>query len=119
MKSFARQVQSLNLFADPARVYGVADAVTRSLTTTSGLNSVSSLVQLGFDLKDVSSIGSQMVPITGDTIINGMWVVGLDSSKADDLFDMLARDVNPKPQTSSVPGVLNKPKPKDSSGIFC
>ncbi len=55
VKALLEQVSSTDLLTDPTRLYRVADAVTGSLTTDTGLDSLSELMSLGQSLKGLSS----------------------------------------------------------------
>lgn len=55
VKALLDQISAIDLLTDPARLYGVADAVTGSLTTDTGLDSLSELMSLGQSLKGLSS----------------------------------------------------------------
>ncbi|MCX5050467.1 LCP family protein [Streptomyces sp. NBC_00474] len=59
------QISSTNLFTDPGRLYTVAEAVTSSLTTDTGLDSLSELVELGRSLKGLSAddVKTVMMPV--------------------------------------------------------
>ncbi|MCX4883021.1 MULTISPECIES: LCP family protein [unclassified Streptomyces] len=61
VKALLEQISSTNLFTDPARLYTVAEAVTSSLTTDTGLDSLSELVELGRSLKGLSADGVRTV----------------------------------------------------------
>lgn len=55
VKALLDQMSATDLLTDPARLYRVADAVTGSLTTDTGLDSLSELMSLGQSLKVLSS----------------------------------------------------------------
>ncbi|ALO95581.1 transcriptional regulator [Streptomyces hygroscopicus subsp. limoneus] len=55
VKSLLEQMAGAGLLSDPARLYQVADAVTTSLTTDTGLNSLNELVSLGRSLKGLTA----------------------------------------------------------------
>ncbi|MCI3276127.1 LCP family protein [Streptomyces cylindrosporus] len=55
VKALLEQMASTNLLTDPAKLYEVAQAVTSSLTTDTGLDSISELVGLGRSLESLSS----------------------------------------------------------------
>ncbi|MDQ0776782.1 LCP family protein required for cell wall assembly [Streptomyces aurantiacus] len=61
VKGLLDQVSSTNLLTSPTRLYGVADALTSSLTTDTGLNSLTELMGLGQSLKSLSSTGTETV----------------------------------------------------------
>jgi LCP family protein required for cell wall assembly len=65
------QISTTSLFTDPAKLYTVAEAVTSSLTTDTGLDSLSELVDLGRSLKglsaaDVKTVMMPVVPAPSD-----------------------------------------------------
>ncbi|MFD3499313.1 LCP family protein [Streptomyces sp. NPDC058676] len=55
VKALLEQISSTNLLSDPAKLYRVADAVTGSLTTDTGLDSLTELMRLGESLKGLSA----------------------------------------------------------------
>lgn len=55
------QISSTDLLTNPARLYRAADAVTASLTTDTGLDSLTELVRLGQSLKGLSSAATTTV----------------------------------------------------------
>ncbi|MEU9184146.1 LCP family protein [Streptomyces sp. NPDC048484] len=61
VKALLDQVSSTDLLASPTRLYTVADALTSSLTTDTGLNSLSELVDLGQSLRSLSSTSMETV----------------------------------------------------------
>jgi LCP family protein required for cell wall assembly len=65
VKALLEQISATDLLTDPARLYQVADAATASLTTDTGLNSLSELTRLGESLKGLSagSVRTVMMPV--------------------------------------------------------
>ncbi|MGW2517163.1 LCP family protein [Streptomyces sp. NPDC001617] len=65
VKALLEQIASTSLLTSPAKLYEVADAVTGSLTTDTGLDSLSELVELGESLKGLSSdsVKTVMMPV--------------------------------------------------------
>ncbi|KUL46178.1 transcriptional regulator [Streptomyces regalis] len=65
VKALLEQISSTDLLTDPTRLYQVADAVTGSLTTDTGLDSLSELMSLGESLKGLSSqeVKTVMMPV--------------------------------------------------------
>ncbi|MBC2901304.1 LCP family protein [Streptomyces cupreus] len=55
VKALLEQISTTDLLTDPAKLYRVADAVTGSLTTDTGLDSLTELTRLGQSLKDLSA----------------------------------------------------------------
>ncbi|MFF0090584.1 LCP family protein [Streptomyces canus] len=55
VKALLEQISSTNLLTSPTQLYSVADAVTGSLTTDTGLDSLTELMSLGESLKGLSS----------------------------------------------------------------
>ncbi|MDN0195174.1 LCP family protein [Streptomyces sp. S.PNR 29] len=55
VKALLEQIASTDLLTDPARLYRVADAVTGSLTTDTGLDSLSELTRLGQSLTGLTA----------------------------------------------------------------
>ncbi|MEU9381338.1 LCP family protein [Streptomyces sp. NPDC048279] len=65
VKALLDQMASISLLTNPARLYEVADAVTASLTTDTGLDSLSELMRLGQSLKGLASdhVRTVMMPV--------------------------------------------------------
>ncbi|MEU9389086.1 LCP family protein [Streptomyces sp. NPDC048324] len=65
VKALLDRIASTSLFTSPAKLYDVADAVTGSLTTDTGLDSLSELVGLGESLRGLSSahVRTVMMPV--------------------------------------------------------
>jgi anionic cell wall polymer biosynthesis LytR-Cps2A-Psr (LCP) family protein len=65
VKALLEQIASTSLFTSPAKLYDVAEAVTSSLTTDTGLDSLSELVGLGESLKSLSAaeVRTVMMPV--------------------------------------------------------
>ncbi|WP_328499372.1 LCP family protein [Streptomyces sp. NBC_00414] len=61
VKGLLDQVSATDLLTSPTRLYSVADALTGSLTTDTGLNSLTELRDLGQSLKSLSSSGTETV----------------------------------------------------------
>ncbi|MFG2313707.1 LCP family protein [Streptomyces tendae] len=55
VKALLEQVSATDLLTDPARLYQVADALTGSLTTDTGLDSLGELADLGRSLGDLAA----------------------------------------------------------------
>ncbi|SMF15497.1 LCP family protein [Streptomyces sp. Amel2xC10] len=55
VRALLAQISSTDLLTSPAKLYGVADAVTGSLTTDTGLDSLGELTRLGESLRDLST----------------------------------------------------------------
>jgi hypothetical protein len=60
-----QQSASTDLLTDPTKLYKVANAVTGSLTTDTGLDSLGELMKLGQSLKGLSSedVKTVMMPV--------------------------------------------------------
>ncbi|MEU1270639.1 LCP family protein [Streptomyces sp. NPDC005799] len=65
VKALLEQISSTNLLTDPARLYSVADALTDSLTTDTGLDSISELVGFGRSLEGLTAqhLKTVMMPV--------------------------------------------------------
>jgi LCP family protein required for cell wall assembly len=65
VKALLKRISAQNLLTDPAGLYGVADAVTDSLTTDTGLDSLSELMTLGKSLGglDPGNVETVMMPV--------------------------------------------------------
>lgn len=55
VKALLEQISATNLLTSPTKLYSVTDAITGSLTTDTGLDSLSELMSLGESLKGLSS----------------------------------------------------------------
>jgi LCP family protein required for cell wall assembly len=55
VKALLEQISSTNLLTSPTKLYSVTDAITGSLTTDTGLDSLTELMSLGQSLKGLSS----------------------------------------------------------------
>ncbi|MDH6440654.1 LCP family protein required for cell wall assembly [Streptomyces sp. SAI-144] len=55
VKALLEQISSTNLLTSPTKLYSVADAITGSLTTDTGLDSLTELMSLGESLRGLSS----------------------------------------------------------------
>ncbi|MET8977734.1 LCP family protein [Streptomyces sp. NPDC004539] len=65
VKALLAQISELNLLSSPTKLYEVADAVTGSLTTDTGLSSLSDLIELGQSVRglSVSGLTTVMMPV--------------------------------------------------------
>ncbi|MFD3515266.1 LCP family protein [Streptomyces sp. NPDC058657] len=63
MKALMGQVKSIGVFTDPTKLYGLADAATKAITTDSDLASVNSLVSFGKGLKGIGAEDMKMVTL--------------------------------------------------------
>ncbi|ANP56300.1 transcriptional regulator [Streptomyces griseochromogenes] len=65
VKALLDRMAAIDLLTDPAKLYRVADTVTASLTTDTGLDSLSELVKLGRSLKGLTSdrVKTVMMPV--------------------------------------------------------
>ena len=65
VKALLARIAGQNLLTDPAKLYGVADAVTDSLTTDTGLDSLAELMSLGKSLGGLKpgNVRTVMMPV--------------------------------------------------------
>jgi LCP family protein required for cell wall assembly len=65
VKALLEQISSTNLLSDPAQLYRVADAITGSLTTDTGLDSLTELMRLGESLQGLPTdqVTTVMMPV--------------------------------------------------------
>jgi LCP family protein required for cell wall assembly len=65
VKALLKQISSTDLLTNPTKLYKVADAVTGSLTTDTGLDSLGELMELGQSLKGLPSddVKTVMMPV--------------------------------------------------------
>ncbi|MFE1834916.1 LCP family protein [Streptomyces sviceus] len=61
VKALLEQISSAGLLTSPAKLYSVADALTGSLTTDTGLDSLTELTSLGESLKNLAADGVKTV----------------------------------------------------------
>ncbi|MEU8980183.1 LCP family protein [Streptomyces sp. NPDC058251] len=89
VKALLKQMSSTALLTDPTKLYKVADAVTGSLTTDTGLDSLGELTKLGQSLKSLSSdeVKTVMMPVV--TAPSDRNRVVADEPKASDLWASL------------------------------
>ena len=71
VKALLEQISTTNLLSDPAKLYRVADAVTGSLTTDTGLDSLAELMRLGESLRglpadEVTTVTMPVLPAPWD-----------------------------------------------------
>lgn len=71
VKALLEQISTTSLLSDPAQLYRVADAVTGSLTTDTGLDSLTELTRLGRSLRalsadSVTTVTMPVVPAPSD-----------------------------------------------------
>lgn len=61
VKALLDQISSTDLLTNPAQLYRAADAITGSLTTDTGLDSLTELTRLGESVRGLSSVGTRTV----------------------------------------------------------
>jgi LCP family protein required for cell wall assembly len=89
VRALLEQIAATSLFTDPARLYQVADAVTGSLTTDTGLDSLGELVGLGESLRDLPA---QAVETVTMPVVPAPWDanrVVADEPEAGELWEAL------------------------------
>ncbi|CAM5450803.1 MULTISPECIES: LCP family protein [Streptomyces] len=89
VKALLEQMAGAGLLSDPARLYQVADAVTTSLTTDTGLNSLNELVSLGRSLKGLTADRVRTVTMPVVTAPSDPNRVVAQEPAADDLWASL------------------------------
>ncbi|WP_286256265.1 LCP family protein [Streptomyces graminofaciens] len=89
VKALLEQIASTNLLTDPTQLYAVADAVTGSLTTDTGLDSLSELMSLGQSLKGLSSDDTKTVMMPVVTAPYDRNRVVADEPEAGELWESL------------------------------
>ncbi|MFD5815304.1 LCP family protein [Streptomyces sp. NPDC127038] len=90
VKALLEQISSAGLLTDPAKLYEVANAVTGSLTTDTGLDSLGKLTRLGQSLKSLSSdeVKTVMMPVVAAPSDHNRVIA--DEPEASDLWASLA-----------------------------
>ncbi|MEU9097196.1 LCP family protein [Streptomyces sp. NPDC048361] len=70
IKALIGQVKSVGVFSNPAKLYGLADAATKTITTDSDLSSVNSLIGFASGLKglDASNVKMITLPVQYDKL---------------------------------------------------
>ncbi|MFE7838419.1 LCP family protein [Streptomyces sp. NPDC057474] len=89
VKALLDQISSTNLLTDPTRLYEVADAITGSLTTDTGLDSLTELMRLGESLKGLSSDDTTTVMMPVVTAPYDSNRVVADEPEASELWESL------------------------------
>jgi LCP family protein required for cell wall assembly len=89
VKALLEQIASTSLLTDPTQLYEVADAVTGSLTTDTGLDSLSELMSLGRSLKGLSSDTVKTVTMPVVTAPSDRNRVVADEPEARELWESL------------------------------
>jgi LCP family protein required for cell wall assembly len=89
VKALLDQVASTSLLTSPTRLYNVADALTDSLTTDTGLNSLTELMGLGQSLKALSSSTTETVTMPVVTAPSDRNRVVADEPEAGELWESL------------------------------
>ncbi|MEU7470210.1 LCP family protein [Streptomyces sp. NPDC044984] len=92
VKALARQVGEVGVLTDPKKLYGLADAATRAVTTDSGLGSLNSLMSFADGLKDIDPADLHMItmPVIYDPA-NGNRVL-VQETKARQVWAALKND---------------------------
>ncbi|WP_128433169.1 LCP family protein [Streptomyces cyaneus] len=89
VKALLEQIAATDLLTDPAKLYRVADAVTGSLTTDTGLDSLSELMSLGESLRGLSSDTVKTVTMPVVTAASNANRVVADEPEASELWESL------------------------------
>jgi LCP family protein required for cell wall assembly len=89
VKALLEQIASTDLLTSPTELYGVADAVTGSLTTDTGLDSLGELTELGQSLKGLTAGQVRTVTMPVVTAASDPNRVVADEPEAGDLWKLL------------------------------
>ncbi|GGT27115.1 LCP family protein [Streptomyces chromofuscus] len=89
VKAILERIASTSLLSDPTRLYEVADAVTGSLTTDTGLDSLTELVGLGESLRDLPADAVETVTMPVVTAPSDPNRVVADEPEAGALWERL------------------------------
>ncbi|MDF3144427.1 MULTISPECIES: LCP family protein [unclassified Streptomyces] len=89
VKALLEQISSTDLLTDPTKLYKVAGAVTGSLTTDTGLDSLSELMSLGESLKGLSAGEVKTVTMPVVTAASDANRVVADEPEASELWESL------------------------------
>ncbi|MCE7083287.1 LCP family protein [Streptomyces sp. ST2-7A] len=96
LASMARSLTSGDTLTNPTKVWGLAEAVTNSLTVDSAIGDIQALVALAQDLADVpvKDISFVTVPVVDNPTEEVAATVVLNEDKALPLFRMLQEDLS-------------------------
>ncbi|WP_322726532.1 LCP family protein [Streptomyces spongiae] len=89
VKALLDQISSTSLLTSPTKLYRVADAVTGSLTTDTGLDSLSELISLGQSLKNLTSADLRTVTMPVVQAPSNPNRVVADEPEASELWESL------------------------------
>ncbi|MCT9081687.1 LCP family protein [Streptomyces fulvoviolaceus] len=89
VKALLEQISSTNLLSDPTQLYTVADAITGSLTTDTGLDSLTELMSLGESLQGLSADDMKTVTMPVVTAPSNANRVVADEPEASELWESL------------------------------
>ncbi|MBT2677182.1 LCP family protein [Streptomyces sp. ISL-14] len=89
VKALLEQISSTDLLTDPTKLYEVADAVTGSLTTDTGLDSLSELMSLGKSLQGLSAGEVKTVTMPVVTAASDANRVVAEEPEASELWESL------------------------------
>ncbi|MER5433978.1 LCP family protein [Streptomyces sp. NPDC002588] len=89
VKALLEQIAATDLLTSPAKLYKVADAITGSLTTDTGLNSLSELMELGRSLEGLGADKVRTVTMPVVTAPSDPNRVVADEPEASELWESL------------------------------
>jgi LCP family protein required for cell wall assembly len=116
LHSFADQVLSAGILIDPARLYRVLDAATRSLTTDTGLGNVPALVSLAAEVNGIPRNRIYFSTVPWAPRGDGENVV-VDKSRANLVWASLRADLRPQRDKGDRPsGAGGRP---ESQQLIC
>ncbi|WP_083976683.1 LCP family protein [Kitasatospora azatica] len=115
VKSIIKQIGSIGLFSNPAKLYSVGDTLTKSITTDSALASVSALTGLGEELKGIGTDQLTMVTLPVAPAPGDPNRVVSKAPEAGQLWDALRAD-QPAPSAIVSSQPSNPADPKGSAG---
>ncbi|QIJ64734.1 LCP family protein [Streptomyces sp. JB150] len=100
LKALLDQVKDIDLFGDPKRLYDLADAATKTVTTDSGLGSVNALMSFASGLRGIGASDMTMVtmPVVYDPADPNR--VLLEKTKAQQVWTALRND-RPIPRSAT------------------
>ncbi|MFI2511357.1 LCP family protein [Streptomyces sp. NPDC018972] len=92
VRALARQIGEVGVLTDPKKLYSLADAATRAVTTDSGLGSLNSLMSFADGLKDITPADMHMItmPVIYDPADANRVLV--EETKARQVWDALKND---------------------------
>lgn len=107
LAAMVRQVLSKNLFTDTAALYQFLQAATSSLTTSTGIGSLTTMAGLALSLRSVPAGGVVFTTVPYD----GLGNVVVQNAATDQLWELIVADEPITPEPSPTPATSESPSP--------